>query len=222
MQRSAKFLFLLFIFIIGPYCPALALAVNSEQTIVNAIQKNYQSVRTFQAGFEQKSYVKMINRTEIAQGNVQIKKPGKMKWIYNDPDPQVLISNQKNLWFYTPEDKQVTKMPIESIYSSNTPALFLAGQGILTNIFNVTEVITGKNIYTVTLSPKEAKNDLNRLILRANKNNYQITGVTVYDELGNKTQIKFKNIRINEQIAESTFDFIVPAGVEIQDFTPNP
>ena len=220
MQRSAKFL--LFIFIIGPYCPALALAINSEQTIVNAIQKNYQSVRTFQAGFEQKSFVKMINRTEIAQGNVQIKKPGKMKWIYNDPDPQVLISNQKNLWFYTPEDKQVTKMPIESIYSSNTPALFLAGQGILTNIFNVTEVITGKNIYTVTLSPKEAKNDLNRLILRANKNNYQITGVTVYDELGNKTQIKFKNIRINEQIAESTFDFIVPAGVEIQDFTPNP
>ncbi|MGY8766301.1 MAG: LolA family protein, partial [Nitrospinaceae bacterium] len=84
------------------------------------------------------------------------------------------------------------------------------------------EVITGKNIYTVALSPKEAKSDLNRLILRANKNNYQIIGVTVYDDLGNKTQIKFKNIRINEQIAESIFDFKVPAGVEIQDFTPNP
>ena len=220
MQRSVKFLFLLLIFILGFYCPALA--INSEQTIFNAIQENYQSVRTFQAGFEQKSFVKMINRTEIAQGNVQIKKPGKMKWVYNDPDPQVLISNQKNLWLYSLEDKQATKMPVESVYSSNTPALFLAGEGILTNIFNVTEVITGKNIYTVTLSPKEAKSDLNRLILRANKNNYQIIGVTVYDDLGNKTQIKFKNIRINEQIAESTFDFRVPAGVEIQDFTPNP
>jgi outer membrane lipoprotein carrier protein len=220
MQRSVKFLFLLLFFILGFRSPTLA--INSEQTIVNAIQKNYQSVRTFQAEFEQKSFVKMINRTEIAQGNVQIKKPGKMKWVYNDPDPQVLISNQKNLWFYTPEDKQATKMPIESIYSSNTPALFLAGQGVLTNIFNVTEVVTGESIYTVTLFPKEAKNDLNRLILRANKNSYQITGITVYDELGNKTQIKFRNIRINEQIAESTFDFIVPAGVETQDFTPKP
>ena len=220
MKRSANFFLLLFIFILGPYYPASA--INSEQTIVNAIQKNYQSVRTFQAGFEQKSFVNMINRTEIAQGNVQIKKPGKMKWVYNDPDPQVLISNQKNLWLYSLEDKQATKMPVESVYSSNTPALFLAGEGILTNIFNVTEVITGKNIYTVTLSPKEAKSDLNRLILRANKNNYQIIGVTVYDDLGNKTQIKFKNIRINEQIAESIFDFKVPAGVEIQDFTPNP
>ena len=220
MQRSAKFFFLLFIFILVSYCPALA--INNEQTIVNAIQKNYQSVRTFQAEFEQKSFVNIINRTEIAQGNVQIKKPGKMKWVYNDPDPQVLISNQKTLWLYSLEDKQATKMPVENIYSSNTPALFLAGQGILTNIFNVTEVITGKNIYTVTLSPKEAKSDLNRLILRTNKNNYQITGVTVYDELGNKTQIKFRNIRINEQIAESNFDFRVPAGVETQDFTPNP
>ena len=220
MKRSANFFLLLFIFILGSYYPASA--INSEQTIVNAIQKNYQSVRTFQAEFEQKSFVNMINRTEIAQGNVQIKKPGKMKWVYNDPDPQVLISNQKNLWLYSLEDKQATKMPVESVYSSNTPALFLAGEGILTNIFNVTEVITGKNIYTVALSPKEAKSDLNRLILRANKNNYQIIGVTVYDDLGNKTQIKFKNIRINEQIAESIFDFKVPAGVEIQDFTPNP
>ena len=220
MKRSANFFLLLFIFILGPYYPASA--INSEQTIVNAIQKNYQSVRTFQAEFEQKSFVNMIKRTEIAQGNVQIKKPGKMKWVYNDPDPQVLISNQKNLWLHSLEDKQATKMPVESVYSSNTPALFLAGEGILTNIFNVTEVITGKNIYTVTLSPKEAKSDLNRLILRTNKNNYQIIGVTVYDDLGNKTQIKFKNIRINEQIAESIFDFKVPAGVEIQDFTPNP
>ena len=220
MKRSANFFLLLFIFILGPYYPALA--IESEQAIVNAIQENYQSVRTFQAEFEQKSFVNMINRTETAKGNVQIKKPGKMKWVYNDPDPQVLISNQKNLWLYSLEDKQATKMPVESVYSSNTPALFLAGEGILTNIFNVTEVITGKNIYTVTLSPKEAKSDLNRLILRANKNNYQIIGVTVYDDLGNKTQIKFKNIRINEQIAESIFDFKVPAGVEIQDFTPNP
>jgi outer membrane lipoprotein carrier protein len=220
MRRSVKFLFLLLFFILGFRSPTLA--INSEQTIVNAIQKNYQSVRTFQAEFEQKSFVKMINRTETAQGNVQIKKPGKMKWVYNDPDPQVLISNQKNLWLYTPEDKQATKMPIESIYSSNTPALFLAGQGVLTNIFNVTEVVTGESIYTVTLFPKEAKNDLNRLILRVNKNSYQITGITVYDELGNKTQIKFRNIRINEQIAKSTFDFIVPAGVETQDFTPKP
>jgi len=44
----------------------------------------------------------------------------------------------------------------------------------------------------------------------------------VYDKLGNKTAIKFRSIRINEAIPESVFNFEVPAGVEIQDFTPSP
>ena len=164
----------------------------------------------------------MLNRTEVTRGTVQIKKPGKMKWVYSSPDPQVLISNQKNLWLYTPEEEQVTKMPIESVYSSNTPALFLAGQGILTDIFNVVRVLTEKDKFVAVFTPKEVESSLSRLVLRANKNNYQITGATVYDKLGNKTSIKFRSIRINEKIPDNVFNFKVPAGVEIQDFTPSP
>ena len=164
----------------------------------------------------------MMNRVEVAQGEVQIKKPGKMKWVYNSPDPQVLISNHKNVWLYLPEDGQATKMLVENVYSSNTPALFLAGKGTLTDTFNVAQVLPEKNGITVVFTPKEKDNNLNRLVLRANKNNYQITGASVYDKLGNKTEINFREIRINEEIAESVFEFQVPAGVEIQDFTPNP
>ena len=218
MRRQSKFLFILFI--LGWH--ATVWALDSEQATVNAIQKNYESVLTFKAAFEQKAFVKMINRTEITRGNVQIKKPGKMKWVYNSPDPQVLISDQKNLWLYAPEEEQVTKMPIESVYSSNTPALFLAGQGILTDIFNVVQVLTEKDKFVAVFTPKEVESSLSRLVLRANKNNYQITGATVYDKLGNKTAIKFRSIRINEKIPESVFNFEVPAGVEIQDFTPSP
>ena len=218
MKRQVIFLF--FLLILGRYVPVWALS--SEQATVDAIQKRYESVLTFKATFEQKAFVKVINRTEVARGNVQIKKPGKMKWVYNSPDPQVLISNQKNLWLYTPEDEQVTRMPVENVYSSNTPALFLAGQGILTDTFDVVQVLTEKNGFTVVFTPKEVESNLSRLILRANKNNYQITGATVYDKLGNKTDIRFRDIRINEEIAESVFDFKIPAGVEIQDFTPTP
>ena len=200
----------------------LAWSISSEQATVDAIQKKYESVLTFKATFEQKAFVKMMNRIEVAQGEVQIKKPGKMKWVYNSPDPQVLISNHKNLWLYLPEDKQVTRMPVESVYSSNTPALFLAGKGRLTDTFNVSQVLPAQNETTVIFTPKEKNSNLKRLVLRTNKNNYQITGATVYDRLGNKTDIRFRAIRINEEIPESVFNFEVPAGVEIQDFTPSP
>ena len=217
MKRQTK---VLFIFILYWHVPAWALS--DELATVKAIQQNYDSVLTLKANFEQKAFVKMLNRTEVTRGTVWIKKPGKMKWVYSSPDPQVLISNQKNLWLYTPEEEQVTKMPIESVYSSNTPALFLAGQGILTDIFNVVRVLTEKDKFVAVFTPKEVESSLSRLVLRANKNNYQITGATVYDKLGNKTSIKFRSIRINEKIPESVFNFKVPAGVEIQDFTPSP
>ena len=209
-----------FVFIL--HVPNLAWSISNEQAAVNAIQKSYESVLTFKATFEQKAFVKMMNRVEIAQGEVQIKKPGKMKWVYNSPDPQVLISNKNNLWLYLPEDNQATKISVESIYSSNTPALFLAGKGKLTDTFNIAQVLSEKDKITVVFIPKEKENNLNRLLLRTNKKNYQITGASVYDKLGNKTDINFQKIRTNEKIAESVFEFQVPAGVEIQNFTPNP
>ena len=217
MRKQTKFLF---IFVLYWHVPAWALSGQLET--INAIQKSYESVLTLKANFEQKAFVKMLNRTEITRGNVQIKKPGKMKWIYSSPDPQVLISDQKNLWLYIPEEELVTKMPIESVYSSNTPALFLAGKGILTDIFNVVQVLTEKDKFVAVFTPKVVESSLSRLVLRANKKNYQITGVTVYDKLGNETAIKFRSIRINEEIPESVFNFEVPTGVEVQDFTPSP
>ncbi len=194
-------------------------AASEEQEALDAIQKQYESVKTITARFVQKSYVKTMNQTLEARGKVQIKKPGKMKWVYNAPEPQVLVSNEKILWLYIPDEKQVTKVPVESIYSSNTPALFLAGKGKLTDSFDVMKVSKEKGLITVVLIPKEEDNAVDRLVLVANSKSYQIVGSTVYDKLGNKTEIIFSDIRVNKKIPESTFQFEVPEGVELLDYT---
>ena len=142
-----------------------------------------------------------------------------MKWSYGAPDTQILISNGNTLWLYVPDEEQATKVPIESIYSSNTPALFLAGKGKLTQSFNVESVNLDKNPLIITLTPKADDQSLIRLQLFANKKNYQITGSTVYDKLGNKTEIRFSNIKTNREIPEKTFQFQAPANVEVLDYT---
>ena len=142
-----------------------------------------------------------------------------MKWSYGAPDTQILISNGNTLWLYVPDEEQATKVPIESIYSSNTPALFLAGKGKLTQSFNVERVNLDKDPLIITLTPKADDQSLTRLKLFANKKNYQITGSTVYDKLGNKTEIRFSNIKTNREIPEKTFQFQAPANVEVLDYT---
>ena len=123
---------------------------------------------------------------------------------------------------FGPEEEQATRVPVESIYSSNTPALFLAGKGKLTQSFNVESVSEENKNILVTLVPKNDDQGLARLILHADKKNYQITGSTVYDKLGNKTEIRFSQIRINREIPEEQFQLKTPPGVEILDYTQTP
>ena len=218
MNFLQKFLVLFSILIL----PASLFAETSDQQALDAIQSQYEKILTFEADFTQRSYVKMMNQTQDVKGRVQIKKPGKMRWVYGAPDTQILISNEKTLWLYVPDEEQATKVPVESIYSSNTPALFLAGKGKLTQAFDVESVSQEDKNILVTLVPKSAEQGLTRLVLQADKKNFQITGSTVYDKLGNKTEIRFNRIQVNHEIPEEQFQLKSPPGVEILDYTQTP
>jgi len=187
--------------------------------IVEAIQKQYDATKTFQARFIQKSYLKILGQSQKAEGSVSIKKPGKMKWDYKGPDRQILVSNDQGLWLYLPDEKQVTKMKVQSIYSSNTPALFLAGQGKLTKSFTIGKVTEERGLYIAELIPRDKDQSLSKMVLLADKKNYQIIGSRVYDNLGNKTEMIFSDIQVNPNLSNKFFQFEVPKGVELIDLS---
>ncbi len=220
-KMTPAFFLILALLFAGGVAP-LALAASEEEKAILAIQKKYEETKSFRAGFVQKSYVKMMNQTVEALGEVEIKKPGRMKWVYSAPDPQVLVSDQKTLWLYLPDDNQVTKMTLESIYSSNAPALFLAGRGKLTDTFDVVRVMKEGGETTLVLTPKKTDDTLEKLLLHAENKSFQIVGSTVYDKLGNRTEMRFQNIQVNLDIPDSTFRFELPAGAELLDYTGNP
>ncbi len=187
--------------------------------IVDAIQKQYDATDTFQARFIQKSYLKILGQSQKAEGFVSIQKPGKMKWNYRAPDRQILVSNDQGLWLYLPDEKQVTKMKVQSIYSSNTPALFLAGRGKLTESFTIGKVTEESGLYVAELIPRNRAQNLSKMVLLADKKNYQIVGSRVYDNLGNKTEMMFSDIQTNPNLNKKLFQFEVPKGVELIDLS---
>ncbi len=87
--------------------------------------------------------------------------------------------------------------------------------------FHIESTTKDENGWTVVLMPKEADNNIDRLILFTD-NSYQIVGSSVYDKLGNKTKMLFSNIQINPDISEETFQFRIPEGVEVIDFSSKP
>ena len=61
-----------------------------------------------------------------------MKKPGRMRWNYQKPDPKMYLADGDTLWLYEPEDKQAFKQDLKA---SQLPAAlaFLTGKGKLTD-----------------------------------------------------------------------------------------
>jgi outer membrane lipoprotein carrier protein len=188
-----------------------------KEDILELIQKRYEEAKTFKAKFSQKAFVQIMDQTQNAEGEVIIKKPGKMKWVYKNPDPQTLIVNDNTFWLYAPEENQVTKASIKDVYTANTPALFLSGEGKLTDSFRIDKVIKNEKTSQVLLIPLQKDRGMEKLALLVDNKKYQILSSKVYDSLGNTTEIAFESIEINLTFPDSLFDFETPEGVDLID-----
>ena len=73
--------------------PHHLLAITLEQ-----VQERYQEMQSFQGNFLQTTIVESENRRVSASGIIAYQRPGKMRWEYQEPDPQLLVIDGDTLW----------------------------------------------------------------------------------------------------------------------------
>ncbi len=196
-------------------------SANYLDSVVVNIQKSYDAIKDFKAQFVQESVVKSWNAQQVqkAEGSVYFKKEGKMFWDYRDPTPQQIISDGKMIWFYEPEDEQVTVTEVTDGLQSQISADLLNGKAQLTRDFKVREITTEADVQTgiivLELIPRTSQQNLSKIIMRLNKENFQIYQTEVYDLFENLTRITFSQIQIDTNLDDSLFTFTPPSGVEI-------
>ena len=189
------------------------------EEIVAKVQEVYQKTEDFKAEFTQESTLKSLNKTQVAKGKIYFKNPGKLRWDYNDPNKQEIVTDGKTLWMYIWQDKQVIISELSNAYRSNISTFFLSGMGNLKRDFDIKLVeptlhSEGKG-YLLRLVPKKPQPNLNELFLLIDKVNFQVVETYFYDFYGNLIRIKFKNPIINRGLSDSIFVFTIPEGVEV-------
>src|SRR5213082_303914 len=103
--------------------------------LAQALQKKYDGVKDFSTDFTH-TYEGGVLRKQITErGRLLVKKPGKMRWDYTDPEKKSFVSDGVKLYSYIPADKQVVVSSVPRGDEASTPALFLAGKGSLTKDF---------------------------------------------------------------------------------------
>lgn len=183
--------------------------------ILAGVEKRYAG-SGFSARFDQESTIKALDITDTASGKLIVKRPGMMKWEYEKPDRQIIITDGKVLWVYRPEDNQVMIGKAPSFFGDGKGAGFLADMKLIRKIFRITlEESDSAEYYVLKLIPQEKNIDISALLLSISKKTFDVVKIVTFNSYGDKTRIKFKDIQLQQNINDSVFKFIIPEGADI-------
>jgi outer membrane lipoprotein carrier protein len=184
-----------------------------DAAVLDRIQDHYQHTNSFTAKFvEELTGIGGAKRTR--SGRVSYKKPGKMRWEFDSPQTETVVSDGHKLYDYQPDLNQVMEVPIERAFKSAAPLTFLLGMGNLRRDFNASlpAPVASDPLLQVVLTPKGGGD---RIEMGLNPSTYDLMAVKVSDALGNTTSIRFSAVRANVQLADSMFHFVVPPGADV-------
>jgi outer membrane lipoprotein carrier protein len=188
----------------------------SAEQVAASIQKKYDSIRDFTADFVHLYEGGVLKKKARERGVVQIKKPGKMRWDYREPEKKLFVSDGRRIYLYVPADNQVMVSPVPADDQATTAVLFLVGKGSVTRDFTVSYADGGSaGGYTLKLQPKLAERDYDWLQVTVDPRTYQIRSLTAADKQGGRSTFEFSNFKENTGLADKTFEFKPPKGADV-------
>lgn len=180
-------------------------------TASEMVQAKLNAIKSMSANFSQ--VVKAGKRNiSNSQGVMALNRPGRFRWQTKSPLEQLVIADGKKLWIYDVDLEQVTVKKQEK-GMGGTPALFLSGyDDTVARDFDVTNSAKG-NSQTFDLHAKSSKENYQRVKLTFQGE--QLSVIEFFDQLGQHTTVHLSNIKNNAKLADSTFKFKAPKGVDV-------
>lgn len=198
-----------------PQTTAPAATVPDAGALMAGVQAFYQQTTDFKARFAQTYVNKAFARTQTSGGRVFFKKPGRMRWDYDPPNPKLLISDGTTLWVYEPQESQAFKRALKT---SQLPVAltFMSGQGKLEDEFTGAALPPpDATSWLLALTPKHGTGDYQSVQLQVDRKTFAVTASTVVDPVGNTNTIVFSSFETNKGLPDKGFEFTPPAGVKV-------
>jgi len=199
-------------------------ALREVQEVVKKVQARYEKTRDLQADFKQSTKIEGFATPISSSGRVYIKKPGRLRWDYLDPNVEEIYVKKDEVMMYIPEHQQVLVGKLTQMAASQAPLQLLQGVAKLDEEFEVEPTPDGTRgaggVPLVTLLPKQTAEServgtLNRIVLELQPKTYFIKTVSIHEISGNVSTFEFTNLKPNQGLKNDLFQFTVPAGVEV-------
>jgi len=218
---------------------ALAAQSGASNTALDRYLDGLTSLRT---AFSQTVTDARGTQTDAGSGTLVVLRPGKFRWDYQPsaqpaagagtaganaagtvPAPpatdaggergQLLVADDKNLWFYDRELAQVSVKPVAAALSA-TPVMLLSGTAAqLHDSFDINPAGAHDGLDWVSVKPRSAEADFSHAELGFAGD--RLLRMVVKDRLGQTVQLDFQGSERNARVDPSELQFKPPAGVDV-------
>lgn len=207
---------------------AASLSVGAEgaDEIIDKVEKAFGQMSAMTASFTQTVESKGFGETIKNHGKMAMLKPLKMRWEYDEPKGRLVVIDGERFWLYDPEDNLVRFEDLKGFLGPNSPALFLAGDGILRNLFKIDLVKPSKKVKMNTVSlrlvPKKPQPGVKAMLLTVESVSFKIVELLIVDHIGNKNRMRFSDVSVTARPEASLFKFTPPVGVPVRAMSQLP
>ena len=193
----------------------LSLAPLPSRAQGSSLERFQTYVRTTQAAradFDQKVFDRAGKLVQQSNGNFAFLRPGRFRWTYVKPNPQLIVGDGERVWIYDEDLKQVTVRKLAKALGS-TPAALLAGASDIEKAFDLSDAGDKEGLAWVEAKPREKEAGFERVRLGLGTSG--IEAMELVDNFGQTTRLKFSSIQRNPKLDGSEFRFTPPKGVDV-------
>jgi outer membrane lipoprotein carrier protein len=167
-------------------------------------------------------YQESDGRTIRETGRLLLKRYGKAKWEYVEPERKLFISDGKNIYFYVEGERHASRISLKQSSDPQIPFLFLLGRSDLRSEFTRIEllsderaVIAGNRV--LRLVPARAPDEFKKLLVEVDPIRFEVRRLVIFERSGARMDFLLNNVRENYVALDGEFTFTPPPGVIVKD-----
>ena len=139
-----------------------------------------------------------------------------MRWVYEQPERQTIISDGVSLWIYRPDDYQVMVGRAPVFFGEGRGAGFLSDMKMIRRKFRISqEPPADDGDAVLKLVPNQEGLDIAKIYLTVSKTTSEITRILTCNVYGDETQVDLTGIEFSESMDDALFTFTIPEGVDV-------
>lgn len=182
--------------------------------ILRRVEQRYNRARTLESGFEQRQWAQ--GRRVVEAGRLVLRKPGRMRWSYTQPEGKLFVSDGQWVYFYSPLSGTAEKARLKETEDFRAPLAFLLGRLDFQRDFARFEWTREGTVRRVRAFPKSDKAPYTQVDFEVTEEG-QIVRLLVAGVDGSRTEFSFTGERINAPVDDGQFRFQAPPGVAVME-----